>query len=302
MREFSLLKKRFAAVIVLGLGPGLSPWLGLVLGLVLSAPCSAQGGTPPAVSAKSDSGPEAAWQQKLEGWRTQREHEIAAPDGWLTLVALDWLKPGANSFGSAADNQVRIDAKAPEHIGLLTVAGSTVQLLARAGGFPPDLMLDGKPAREGPLSADDENPSTLTWHGLTMIVLPRGGRYALRIKDADSPARREFRGLHWFQPDLHFTVEARWTPYTPPHTLKIPTVIGTTLDLPAPGVAEFTLNGKTLRLEPVLESPRDTTLFFILRDTTSQATTYQAGRFMRTAFPDHGLASPAPRGPAFTQL
>jgi uncharacterized protein (DUF1684 family) len=281
-----LLKSCLVVLILLGSGRLLFPV------------CSAQL-APPAASA---SGPEAAWRQKLADWRTAREHEIAAPDGWLTLIALDWLKSGVNSFGSAADNQVRIDAKAPDHIGMLTVSGSTVQLLARAGGFPPDLMLDGKPAREGTLSADDARPSTLTWHGLTMIVLPRGGRYALRIKDADSPARAGFHGLHWYAPDLHFTVEARWIPHTPPHTLRIPTVIGTTLDLPAPGVAEFTLNGKTMRLEPVLESPHDTSLFFILRDPTSQTTTYQAGRFLRTTFPDHGLAAPGTLVLDFNQL
>jgi uncharacterized protein (DUF1684 family) len=268
---------------------------------LLSPDVSAQAASP-AGPAASNSGPEAAWRQKLDSWRTQREHEIAAPDGWLTLIALDWLKPGVNSFGSAADNQVRINAKAPDHIGLLTVSGSTVQLLSRAGGFPPNLLLDGKPAREGPLSADDNKPSTLTWHGLTMIVLPRGGRYALRIKDADSPARTGFHGLHWYPPDLRFTVEARWIPYTPPHTEKIPTVIGTTLNLPAPGIAEFTLNGQTVRLEPVLENPRDTSLFFILRDTTSQTTTYQAGRFLRTSFPDHGLATPGSLVLDFNQL
>ncbi len=263
---------------------------------------SAQSVSPPATSTASESGPEAAWRRSIEGWRTQRDHEIGAPDGWLTLIALEWLKPGVNSFGSAADNQIRINAKAPDHIGMLTVAGGTVQLLSRSGGFPADLMLDGSPAREGPLSTDDAKPSTLTWHGITMIVLARGGRYALRIKDADSPARAEFHGLHWYKPNLHFTVEARWIPYTPPHTEKIPTVIGTTLNLPAPGIAEFTLDGKTMRLEPVLENPHDTSLFFILRDTTSQSTTYQAGRFLRAIFPDHGLAAPGTLVLDFNQL
>ena len=274
---------------------------GLLLFALIPAGAGAQ------ATAGSNSAPQAApgevaWRAKLEGWRTQREHEIAAPDGWLSLIALDWLKPGVNSFGAAADNQVRIGAKAPDHFGMLTVSGSTIQLLSRAGGFPADFMLDGKPAREGPLSVDDAKPSTLTWHGLTMVVLRRGDRYALRIKDADSQVRTEFRGLHWFAPNLHFTVEARWIPFTPPHTEKIPTVIGATLDLPAPGIAEFTLDGKTLRLEPVLEDPHDTTLFFILRDTTSKTTTYQAGRFLRAAFPDRGLGAPGTLVLDFNQL
>jgi uncharacterized protein (DUF1684 family) len=52
------------------------------------------------------------------------------------------------------------------------------------------------------------------------------------------------------------------------------------------------LDGKTLRLEPVLEEPTAKELFFILRDTTSTKTTYGAGRFLYTEFPDHGLTQP----------
>ena len=49
-----------------------------------------------------------------------------------------------------------------------------------------------------------------------------------------------------------------------------------------PGAAEFTLDGKTWRLEPILESPDDKDLFFIFRDTTSKSETYGAGRFLYT--------------------
>lgn len=244
---------------------------------------------------------EAAWQKQLESSRAQRAAELTAPDGWLSLVALDWLKPGINSIGAAPDNQLPL-ANAPDHLGLITVSGSTVQLLAPHGGFPPDLLLDSKPAREGPLNTSEATPSTLHWHSLTMVVLARGERFALRVKDANAPSRTGFRGLRWYPPDLHYAVQARWIPYNPPHTLKIPTVIGTTLDLPSPGVAEFTLDGKTLRLEPVLEAPHSTTLFFVLRDATSRTTTYQAARFLHTVFPDHGLTQPGSLILDFNQL
>lgn len=249
----------------------------------------------------SQSGPEANWRAHILAWRADREKEIAGPDGWLTLVGLHWLQPGISSFGSAADSKIQI-AGAPAHLGLLTVSGSTVQLLAPRQGFPADLTMDGHPPREGTLSAEDTRPSTLAWHGMSFVVLPRGGRYALRIKDPGAPARTAFKGLHWYVPDLHYAVEARWIPYTPPHRTKIPTVIGTTLDLPSPGVAEFTLAGKTLRLEPVLEDPDSTTLFFILRDTSSKSTTYGGGRFLHTAFPDHGLDQPGTLILDFNQL
>jgi len=244
------------------------------------------------VTASSSSAGDTQWNKDLAAWRTQREQSLSAPDGWLTLIGLEWLKPGVNTVGSASECQIRIHAKAPEHIGLLTVSANTLQILAPTGGFPPDLTIDSKPAREGLLAADDAKPNTIAWHGLTMVVLHRGNRYALRIKDADSPTRTGFHGLNWYPPDPHFRVAAHWIPYNPPHTEKIPTVIGTVLSLPSPGVAEFTLDGKTLRLEPVIEGDDQTTLFFILRDQTSKTTTYEAARFLHTGLPDHGLTNP----------
>jgi uncharacterized protein (DUF1684 family) len=124
------------------------------------------------------------------------------------------------------------------------------------------------------------------------VVLSRGDRYALRVKDANSPTRASFHGLNWYAPDAHFRVQAKWIPFTPARTEKIPTVIGTTLNLPAPGIAEFTLDGKTMRLEPVLENPDGQELFFILRDQTRYDTTYEAARFLHTGLPDHGLSKP----------
>ena len=257
---------------------------------------------PPHSADHTSSADSATWRQQLDTWRSQREHELSAPDGWLSLIGLEWLKPGVNSFGSAPDNAIKIRAQTPPHFGLLTVSGSTVQLLSPTGGFPPEFEMNGKPAREGPLSADDAKPSILTWHGLTMVVLPRGGRYALRIKDAASPTRTEFRGLHWYAPDERFRVTAKWIPFTPPHVEKIPTIIGTTLNMPAPGIAEFNLDGKTLRLEPVIEGGEQDKLFFILRDATSQTTTYEAARFLHSGLPSHGVDQPGTLTIDFNEL
>jgi len=266
----------------------------------VAVPLAAQ--SVPRSSAEPASAGDAQWRQDLAAWRTQREATISAPDGWLTLIGLEWLKPGVNTVGSAADCQIRIRTQAPEHIGLLTVSPKSLQILAPAGGFPPDLTIDGAPAREGLLAADDAKPNTISWHGLSMMVLHRGNRYALRIKDADSPTRASFHGLNWYPPDPHFRVSAHWIPYNPPHIEKIPTIIGTTLNLPSPGAAEFTLDGKTLRLEPVIEGGDQTVLFFILRDQTSQSTTYEAARFLHTGLPDHGLTSPGHLELDFNQL
>ena len=234
---------------------------------------------------------ESEWLQDLDTWRARRALEIDAPDGWLTLAGLEWLKPGANSVGAASDNRIQVHSHAPDHIGMFTVNGKTVQLLSPAGGFPAGLMIDGQAAREGPLPAGTR-PAVISLHGLSMVVLDRGGRFAVRIKDPDSATRAGFHGLNWYAPDPQFSVEARWVPFTPPHIERIPTAIGTTLDLPAPGTAEFTVAGHKLTLEPVLESPGDQTLLFILNDESGKQATYAGGRYLHAPFPDHGLGKP----------
>jgi hypothetical protein len=285
--------------------------LGAAVALSLSGPAALC--QPPANQpATASKAIPAQWQQEIAAWRSQHEKEISAPDGWLALAGLEWLKPGINSVGSAADNKIHLPGNAPEHLGLLTVmdnspssgfkpangsapaapANATIQLLAPSGGFPPDLMMDGKPAREGTLQVDNAKPSTIVWRGLSLVVLKRGDRFVLRIKDADSPVRTGFHGLNWYPPEPRYRVTARWIPFKPPLVEEIATVIGTKLQLPAPGLAMFLIDGKVEHLEPVLEDPSGKTLFFILKDATSKTASYGGGRFLHSGLPDHGLDQP----------
>jgi uncharacterized protein (DUF1684 family) len=245
-----------------------------------------------ALSFASDAPAVSDWQRDLLTWREKRAASLQAPEGWLSLVGLEWLKEGDNSVGSAADNKIQI-AKAPAHLAIVRLEKGVLRLSPPAAGFPKELSVDGHPAQEQTLLPDDSpNSSKLAIGGLTIIVIHRDERYGLRIKDLDAPTRTGFHGLHWYAPNPSYRVRARWIPYSPPRTLDIPTILGTVSKMDAPGVAEFTVDGKVYRLEPVLEEPQSTTLFFILRDTTSKTTTYGAGRFLYTEFPDHGLSQP----------
>jgi uncharacterized protein (DUF1684 family) len=282
-----------------------------------SATAATRVATPVDSPASSEAKVYAHWHEDLAAWRAAREREIGASDGWLTLIGMEWLNTGVNSIGAAKDNQIHVHAQAPDHIGLLTVSGGAdstklhkdkpqgdaaptgqpqnaliVQLLSPTGGFPPDLLVDGKPAREGQLTVEGPSPSMISWHGVTIVVLNRGGRYAVRIKNSDSPARTSFKGLNWYAPNPHFRIKAVWTPFVPPQIEKIPTAIGTTLDLPSPGYAEFVLDGKPYRLQPVLEDADHKTLFFILSDITSSIATSGTARYLHTGLPDHGLDQP----------
>jgi len=227
-------------------------------------------------------------------WRAEHAADLLKPDGWLSLVGLEWLQPGDNSVGSAADNKIRLPC-GPAHLAVLHLEGGTVTLNPPPGGFPQDFLVAGAPAKPQPLRAEpnkDKVAPRLTIGTLNMYVIRREARFALRIKDAKSPSIMGFHGLSWYPPDESYRVTAKWVPYLPFKTVTLATLVGTNYDQPIPGAAEFTLHGKSFRLEPVLEDPAVEKLFFILRDTTSTTTTYGACRFLYTRFPSNGLDKP----------
>jgi uncharacterized protein (DUF1684 family) len=254
-----------------------SSFLGLALLAVLAAPARSQN-------------PDSANEELA--WRTQHATDLQKPDGWLSLIGLEWLQPGETTVGSAADNKIHLPASAPAHLATLKLENDAVQLLAPKGGFPPGLQVNGSPAKEQTLRADpdhDKLNSRITYSTLNFYVIRRADRFAVRLKDAKSPALSEFHELNWYAPDPAYKVTAKWVPYNPAKKVSLITLVGTSYDQPVPGYAEFTLQGKTYRLEPVLEDPQSTKLFFILKDPTSADTTYPACRFLYTPLPDQGV-------------
>ena len=242
----------------------------------------------------TDTDSAATWKISLLTWRADLAKELQQPNGWLTLIGLEWLKPGDNTFGSAPGNNLVVNAPTAAYLGVVQLNDKGLELLPPHGGYPKALLVDGKvPENPQTLGSDDsEHPSQITTGTVTITIIHRLERYGLRIKDSKAPARTQFHGLRWYPPDETYRVQAKWIPYNPPHQVDIPTILGTEVKSDVPGAAEFTLDGKTLRLEPILESPDDKELFFILRDTTSTTETYGAGRFLYTPLPDHGLTQP----------
>jgi uncharacterized protein (DUF1684 family) len=202
-------------------------------------------------------------------WRKARETALQAPDGWLSVAGLFWLREGVNTFGSAPDNAIVLPAPAPARAGAFELRDG--QVSAVAGGTRRALEAD---------SAD-----ALPLGPLRLSVIRRGQRYAIRLRDPDAPARRNFHGLRWFPPDPAWRITARFVPA--PRKLPITNVLGMKEDQECPGYAEFTIAGAAIRLYPVLE-PGAQELFFIFRDRTSGGETYGAGRYLYTPLPANG--------------
>src|SRR5262249_57738134 len=110
----------------------------------------------------------------------------------------------------------------------------------------------------------------------------RGEKVGMGGKSPDSQARREFKALEYFPASERYRVTARLVPYDPPKSLSVPTVLGTVESMPSPGSLQFTIEGRELSLDPVLESPDAPELFIIFKDPTNGKETYPPGRFLYT--------------------
>ena len=168
------------------------------------------------------------------------------------------------------------EGSAPAKAGVFELKGDQVTVALRPGATG---RIGGKPVSGAAAMRPDTSgsPDVLEMGTLSLNVIKRGDRYGIRLKDKNSPVRKGFTGLRWFEIQEAYRVEARWVSYPQPKPVKVPNVLGQTESMPSPGYAEFTLSGKPVRLDGVLEDPHAEQLFFILRDQTSGKETYGAG-------------------------
>lgn len=220
-------------------------------------------------------------------WRIKRDRELRAENGWLTVAGLFWLTEGANTFGTGKEMSIVLPpGSAPANVGTLELANGMVTLKVAEGVKVKDA--GGAALQTYEMRFDGEKqPAPFLVGSLNLSVIKRGTRFGLRVRDKNSQALREFKGLEWFPPNESYRVTAIFTPYDQPHEIMIANVLGDQLKMKSPGVLTFTLNGSTHQLRPVLEDDGKQ-LFIIFRDQTAGETTYGAGRFLYADLPKDG--------------
>ncbi|MGE5278884.1 MAG: DUF1684 domain-containing protein [Acidobacteriota bacterium] len=253
---------------------------------LLSALALALVGRRESTSVPAAGGAAESYADEISQWRARRLERLRSEGGWLTLVGLFWLEPGKNAVGSGAGNRVVLPpGKAPAFAGSLDRAGESVTLHAAPGS---GMLADGKPVTTLALRSDEDGePTVLTIGSLSFYVIRRGERLGVRVKDSQSEARRNFHGIESFPVDPKWRVEARFEPYDPPRSIAVPNVLGTVDSEKSPGALVFELEGKTYRLDPVLERG-ETDFFVIFGDQTNGKETYGAGRFLYASPPVGG--------------
>lgn len=237
------------------------------------------------VVASTPAMPSNSYTSSIETWRKNREATLKAPEGWLAVAGLFWLKEGVNRVGSAPGDEIALPSgRAPAQLGVFEFHNSVTTFRAAPGA---QVTVNGKPAATAELKSDaaGATPDLVQSGDFTMFVIKRGDRFAIRMRDVNSAMRREFTTLHWYPVNELYRVTAKFTSYDQPKTIAVPNILGTVENEPSPGYATFQLMGHSYRLDAAVD---DNQLFFVFRDLTAGKTTYGAGRFLKTDFPKEG--------------
>ncbi|VXC37166.1 conserved hypothetical protein [Arthrobacter sp. 9AX] len=155
---------------------------------------------------------------KVERWqrfRDNRNKALAARHGWLTLTSFQWLE--------------RSPAAVEQAPGMWSTDGTTASLTA----VPADglFLVETEQAVDGTVTAALADEESLMWvrfggtDGTQVVVelAMRGGRYAIRTRDAVSPVCTEFRGVPTYGYSPDWEVVGRFEPYPEPVDVPIAT-------------------------------------------------------------------------------
>jgi hypothetical protein len=204
-------------------------------------------------------------------FRGRRDRRLRDPDGWLTLVGLHWLEPGANRVGSAPDGEVVLSFPGvPALAGVLRVEGTAARWNPVDGGAEVELA-----------SNEAGEPTVLATGTLRMHVICRGERLALRVRDHASPALAAFAGMPAYPVNASWRVRGRLEAAPAGATIEVVDVTGLVSHDEYPGTFVFERDGRTWRID-ALPGGDDGSVWLVFGDATNGQATYGGGRFLYT--------------------
>jgi len=226
------------------------------------------------------------YETEIETWRSERTARLTSEGGWLSLIGLHFLKDGDNTIGSAEDNDIVL-AAGPTHLGTVHLgkyARAKIQINPGQG-----VKVDGVEMLSADLADGRKNAPTLVTAGtMSFYVIERGGKKALRVKDRESPRRRDFVGIDHFPIDPSWRIEAQWVAFAKAKSVPMKNILGQESRAMVLGKVVFEREGQTFELLPLQDS-LGSPLFLIIADETSGEATYGAARFVYADAPKDGV-------------
>lgn len=222
---------------------------------------------------------------QIESWQEDRVAQLKEPDSWLTVVDLHWLMPGETLMGSGEGMDLVLPGEeVPSWVGTLTLRGQGAfdwsYSPEAAASLPPDQAMDLR------FRVDDgTRPPTIRWGSLSWFVIERYGEYAIRLRDSNSQALREFEDLETFPIETEWRITGRFERYDPPREIPAPNVLDVPSTSTSPGAAVFQVGGEEYRLD-LTGDPESRYLFVVFGDGTNGEESYAGGRFLSVEAPN----------------
>ena len=216
--------------------------------------------------------------KSIEEWHQHRIEELKAPDGWLSLAGLYWLKEGENRFGTEPSNDVvfPIGKGAPE-MGVFILDNGRVTVTANRD---IEILHDKDSVTTLDMKSDGTgNPTLLSYGTLSWFVIERGDQIGIRLRDSANSHIAGFQDIKRFPVSMKWHIEAQYKPYDTVKMIAVPTVLGTISESPCSGALVFEINGRTYSLDPITEESGGS-YFIIFGDESNGTETYGGGRFL----------------------
>ncbi len=218
--------------------------------------------------------------EEISAWRAEMEAGLRKPYSWLALAGLFWLKEGANPFGSAPENAIRLPERAPAFAGIFEKQDEQV-VLELAEGVKGKLNDDEDFPSVTALHDDhSEKPDYLSIDDIRLLVIKRGDLLAIRAWDPQHANRQHFGGRVWWPVVSAARVTAHIERYEPPKAVMIDDVVGIQQPGSMDAALHFEWRGHPCSLDAELLEDGSYDLLF--KDATAGKGSYPAGRFLTT--------------------
>ena len=224
-----------------------------------------------------------AYFDEIDNWHQHRvENSLKGPQGWLNLAGLYWLKEGSNTFGSDQDNDLVFPDKMPGKTGSFILQNGEVRMQLAEGVV---VQCEGQPVSAKVLYYPDSAYFPVSTYGsIQYHVVRRAGELGIRVRDLESGAVVQFKGVDRYPVDPRWRLKASFEAADPSRTLEVTNIVGQTYPQSSPGTLVFNIDGETYKLDVLDEGGEE--YFVIFGDNTNGESTYPSGRYMYVKKPD----------------
>ncbi|HEV7378614.1 MAG TPA: DUF1684 domain-containing protein [Dyadobacter sp.] len=214
-----------------------------------------------------------AYENQIKEWHKKRVEGLKAEDGWLNLAGLFWLEEGVNTFGGSSENDIifpKDHSKAA--LGKIILENGTVTLETAKDAE----IFNGTEPVEKITLFPYQKPVVVKHQSLRWFIIKRGDKYAVRLRDLESQALKDFKGIDTYPINENWKVKAKLEK-SEGKKVAITDITGRLSEEDSPGTLVFIVKGKEYRLDAV---GTEENLFIIFGDETNKKETYGAGRFV----------------------